>query len=639
MRELKLKLESIDSELEMLADYSLRSGVGSIGFRTMWRETAEHTEWIEVELEQEVPLDQIVLTPTLWRDSKKGFVADAFPQAFRVIAQTDDQQQTVVAEFKSTDHLLPRIAPLVIPAGGITASRVRLEASRLPARFFDGKFILQLSEIMVFSGDTNVALRRPVNVSSAHPGRTSSAWNKRFLTDSHTPYLMNAAEGIASTAYIAPARKQANLVLDIGQPLPLSRIHLHAVEQGDTVPQAHAGNFGFPDHLRVEGASRPDFSDATTLLEFKQESLNDTGPIMMWHFPETICRYVQISNLTTNETFQLGFAEIELFSGETNVALGKPVQSETTRHKPSVRALSSLTDGRNLYGNILPIREWMEQLARRHDLERDRPAVVAELDVRYARQRTNLNRMAWLTALLFVGTAFAILIERFIHLGQLTQLKERFAADLHDELGANLHTIGLLSDLAEESREEPDELSEFLRRIRTVTERSGTAVCHVTNLHESNGLFVGLKADIMRAAERIVAQLEHTLVIEGEEYLSQLKPHARIDLFLFYKECLINICRHSGATRLSTRLSADPKNICLTITDNGRGIPDSIQQGIPRSLKRRAHLLGATVSMERPESGGTEISLRLQTRWWQRYSTVDRWLHRNTSPTSITKNG
>ena len=39
--------------------------------------------------------------------------------------------------------------------------------------------------------------------------------------------------------------------------------------------------------------------------------------------------------------------------------------------------MSNLTDGVNFYGAILPVREWLNQLARRHELER---AVLEEDD-------------------------------------------------------------------------------------------------------------------------------------------------------------------------------------------------------------------------------------------------------------------
>ena len=121
---------------------------------------------------------------------------------------------------------------------------------------------------------------------------------------------------------------------------------------------------------------------------------------------------------------------------------------------------------------------------------------------------------------------------------------------------------------------------------------------------------------IKKRPARITADLDHSLVFEGEAFLQRLKPRRRIDLFLFYKESLINIIRHSGATEVKTNLSADRNEFNLTITDNGHGLDGDV----PSSLKRRARLLGAQVSSSKPESGGTRISLTLGSR--------RRWLSR-----------
>ncbi|HUV63016.1 MAG TPA: histidine kinase, partial [Sedimentisphaerales bacterium] len=576
---LEQRLATIDSDLEQLAHYSLRSGIGAIGYRSWAYKTAKHMEWVEIELDRDYPIQEIVLVPTIWRDTKKGFQSDGFPAAFRILAGTiGDHTGTVVAEYHSTDDILPRIASLVIPINEVAASWVRVEAMRLSTRAFDRRHVFQLAELLVFSGTENVALRQPVKTSSNQQD-IAGAWDQRFLVDGFLPYLMDSAQGSQSLAYVSVVGEKPILTLDLGQPYPLSRIHLHAIDQSDTVPQAHAGDLGIPHHLRIEGASRPDFSDAAILLDVLRENIYDTGPIMMWRISEHTCRYVRFFEVESDYSpeirpgqFRIGFAEIELFSKGTNVALNKPVQASSVTREP-FRSLTSLTDGYNLYGRILPVRNWVEQLALRHDLETERPQVLEELSRRYARQKTNLTWMSWLAALLTAGIGFTFLIDRILRLREIAQIKERFAADLHDELGADLHTIGLLGELIEKKAVDlPKDIEKCLHQIRAVSKRSGIAVRHFINRQDDKELYTGLIADMQRAAQRIVVDLEQDITIEGEEVLNRLKPRARADLFLFYKECLINICRHSGATQLDTHLTATKKEIHLTISDNGRGI-------------------------------------------------------------------
>ncbi len=616
---------AVDQELNQLASLSLLSGVGSVGYRSQIHTSPSVVEFIQIDLGNEVSIDQIVLVPTLWRDTKTGFRADGFPLEFKIIAgASGDPFGTVVASYGSSARLLPRIAPLVIPCPGTIASWVRVETVVMSPRAWDGKHILQLAEILVFSGEENVALRKPVETSS--PDSTGGlGWKPRYVVDGFVPYLMDAAEGEQSLAMLSNTEidEQPAITFDLGETLPLDRIHFHATDISDTVPQSISDGFGVPRHFVLEGGNEPDFSDAVHLVEYQMDSIYDIGPVIMRRFPATPCRYVRlvavepfINTLEQIQGSQFGAAEIELFSNGRNVALAIPPQADFSVNTP-LRSLASLTDGRNLYGKILPVRAWLNQLARRHDLETARPVIKRELDLRYLRQKANMNRLGWLTVLLSAGIVAVILIERIRRMRHIARIQERLAADLHDELGANLHTIGLLSDLAADAGDSPAEMATLYRRIRSETERSGIAVRHCSDMLSAKGLYTDILSDMQRASNRIMAKLEHEISVTGEEHLKALAPRTRADLFLFYKECLVNISRHSEATRYATELRAGPDRVQLIICDNGRGMDVSEKDDPPASLKRRAKLLGAKVSVRNPPEGGTCIHLSVKTRKWR----------------------
>jgi signal transduction histidine kinase len=622
--DLEQRLVSVDRELSQLASLSLLSGVGSVGYRSHFHDSPTDPESIEVDLGGEMAINQIVLVPTLWRDTRTSFRADGFPREFRVIAGTAaDTVGTVVASYGPSSRLLPRIAPLVVTCPGTIASWVRVETVVLSPRAWDGKHILQLAEILVFSGEENVALRRPVRISSPE-GTGGLGWDIKYVVDGFVPYIMDAAEGEQSLAFVSGCGigERPSITFDLGESLPLNRIHYHVADLTDTVPQSISDGFDVPRHFVLEGATHPDFRDATHLDEYRMESIYDVGPIIMRSFPVKTCRYVRlialdpfINTLEEVKGSQFGAAEIELFSNGRNVALSVPTQTDISVINPW-RPLVSLTDGRNLYGTILPVKDWMNQLARRHDLEAERPVITRELDRRYLRQKTILNRLGWLTVLLAGGIVAIILIERIRRLHQIARIRERLAADLHDELGANLHTIGLLSDLAADAGDSPAELATLHRRIRSETERSGIAVRYCSDMLAAKELYTDLLADMQRASNRIMAKLEHEISITGEEHLKTLPPRTRADLFLFYKECLVNISRHSGATKYTTELKAGVTGVRLRICDNGRGL-EADDENAPPSLKRRAKLLGAKVTVENRPEGGTCIELNLKVRKWK----------------------
>jgi signal transduction histidine kinase len=618
--QLEQRLETIDSELDQLARFNPRSGTGSIGYRSTEHPDADHLEWVQIELEQPTPIDQIVLVPTLGRDTENGFQADAFPVDFRILAGTDPNSAgTVIASFSAQDLLLPRIAPLVVSCD-TTASWVRVEATKLSARQFNGEFSLELAELLIFSGEENVAINRPVTLSSPDYSNQAIAQlgrRKEFLVDGFVPYQMDTGKGDKTVAFFNGATPEVtpSITIDLKAVVPLSRIHLHSVEQSDTAPQGTTSGFGLPEHLIVEGAQRADFSDAVRLMEYHKASIYDVGPILVHPFPETPSRYVRLTALEPyliqgdQRTWaKVGFSEIELFSLGENVALGKPV---TTQRLTTYRPSSLLTDGSNFYGRILSTREWMAQLARRHELERARPPMAVELNQRYTQQKTMLQRMIWLATLLLVGIGFILLINRSLRQRAIHRTREQIAADLHDELGANLHAIGLLSDFVRREKENPLLLDTLMQRMRSLTERTAAATKYCTNMLESEGLYDNLAEDMRRTATRITTDHQHDLSFEQEVRLQDISPRRRIDLFLFYKECLTNIIRHAEATQISTHLIAGETKVTLTITDNGHGLNGEV----PASLKRRAQLLKSTLITESLASGGTRVTLQFKTRY------------------------
>ncbi|CAA6678005.1 MULTISPECIES: hypothetical protein [unclassified Lentimonas] len=622
---LETRLAEIDQRLGSLAQMSLRTGDGAIGYRSNRHSNADATEWVEIDLEQIYLIDQIVLTPVIWRDFQKGFTTDAFPLQFRILAGTEsDPKGRILAEYDA-QRAAPQgmgIAPVIIPIEPTAASWVRIEATQLSLRTFDQYYAFELSELLIFSGATNVALHQPVkapNQPQSRLKRLSASWSKSYLVDGSVPYLMNSSTGERSISYLSRPMDQltkgktttAFFNVDLGTSYPIEQINLHAIEKGNTVPQSNMDGAGTPPAFSIEGANNPDFSDAIVLVDYTEHLTSSDEPIMMWDVPDTNCRYIRLSvanNERITPDFQIGFAEIELIANAQNVALGKEFTSNIApRHEASSRSIKALTDGRNLYGDILPMHNWLEQLAERHRLETERPLILAEIGHRYAQQKSNLRVMTWLLAAAVAAICFTILIGRNIRVKQAAQIKERFAADLHDELGANLHTISLLSDLARDSVDERDELIGLLDEMRIMSERSGKAARYCTNILEAEELCEDLQDEIEKMSRRLLADIQYTLNFKGKTELGTLRTKRRIDLYLFYKESLVNIIRHSGASEVTIDISASMNRVQFVITDNGSGTTE-----IPPSLARRARLLKAKITTDTPVEGGTSITLNLK---------------------------
>ncbi|MEN9469552.1 MAG: Sensor histidine kinase LiaS, partial [Verrucomicrobiota bacterium] len=585
------------------ASPTMVGGIGSVGSESKFHALPGNTEWFLVDWEKPVPIDQIVLVPMIWL-ADPGYSAGGFPLEFRVLAGLPgDTEGIEIASFREADRLLPRSAPVVIPCQ-TTASWVRIEATRLSQRLNDNSHALQLAELIVFSGEENVALQGKVTSSSVSK-QEGGQRHLSDLVDGYLPYVMNAP-GERTMPFLSHLEfgKEGSLTIDLGSSLPISQIHLHPVESSASSPAGYETDLGIPREFVIEGANKADFSDSVVLAKRKKKSITDSGTMLMLPFPETECRYVRLTTKSTQPSNMFfAFSEIQILSKGRNIAAGKPVRIVGLE---DIKRPESTTDGLNRFGRILPLKQWLGELALRHDLERRLPELWREIQRRYDQQKQNMVFLGWVILLVACAGVMSILVMQLLKTKQIAGLKNRFAADLHDELGANLHSIAILLELAERNlKTHPAGLGE----IRRLVGSTAGAVRYCITKH-SNPLAHDLPTDFHHLNRRILADIECELEITGEEHLQKIKAILADDLFLFYKECLMNVSRHSKATAVRIVLHATPDRIELCVEDNGRGLP----AGTPPSLQRRAALLGARVESARPPGGGTRISLLLKTR-------------------------
>lgn len=614
---LEAQQKLVQRELSELAVMSLDSGVAPIGYRSRPLESADTPYWVQIDFQYATEIEQIILVPTIWRNSDGAFLSDAFPKSFRIVANNSKNDEIVLAEFADTSDLLPRIAPLIIPLEkSVSVNSVRLEITEVSRRAINGDYIFQLAEIMLMNGERNVALHQKLTTSGAsYPDK---GWGTKFLVDGVLPYLMNAADGESSRPYVSEANFEGTpeITFDLGERRTLNGIRLYAVDQADTLPQTYAGNYGFPHHFKLEVANNPDFSDSQEMLDVFIDTDNDVGPIMQWYAPRFEGRYARLTVLSSYKQrvnaelmSRTGFSEIELLM--MGQVIPNVVAQANFRHSdPSLTDLQ-LTDGLNFYGEILPIRQWLEELARRHDLNNTLVDVNSKLKGKYAAQRDRLQMLTGVTlVLLFLLISF-YLIQRLERVKHESLIRERIASNLHDELGANLHAIGHWGELALECRNEPDDLAHILERIHSITHRTGNAARDCSHMLKNQDLCDDLPLEIRRMADRVLADLNYELMVEGESYVDQLSRRVRVDLLLFIKEGAINIIRHSHAKNVLIKLSAEPSlcgiNVTLEIKDDGIGV-----EMISHSLKSRAKLLkGDLTNLAAEHSGCTHLQLKL----------------------------
>ena len=199
----------------------------------------------------------------------------------------------------------------------------------------------------------------------------------------------------------------------------------------------------------------------------------------------------------------------------------------------------------------------------------------------------------------------------------LERMRTRIATDLHDDIGASLSQIAILSEVAvhgipDEAAATRDTLAGIAATSRELVESMSDIVWAINPKHERLN-------DLVRRMRRFAIDLfaegsiDHEFRAPPEEEDVQLNAELRRQLYLVFKECLHNMVRHSRAQRAASELKMRGSWLELTVSDDGCGFDpaDTSHQGHGlRSIRDRAKRLGGEVKVDSSPGTGTRIIFR-----------------------------
>jgi signal transduction histidine kinase len=196
---------------------------------------------------------------------------------------------------------------------------------------------------------------------------------------------------------------------------------------------------------------------------------------------------------------------------------------------------------------------------------------------------------------------------------KLLQIRNDIARDLHDELGADLASISMVSHaVAHQLTTNPILARQSIRQIgetaRKVIKVMREIVWSLHSAHDSAGHFA------LRLHETAHSLFEHQPVQLHFDFGKEEVPvpvFVRRDLYLIYKEILHNALRHAGAQNIYIYFKATAGSIELRVQDDGCGfdISDYPPGHGLLSLQQRAKSLNGRMTIESSATQGTLISL------------------------------
>jgi signal transduction histidine kinase len=227
-----------------------------------------------------------------------------------------------------------------------------------------------------------------------------------------------------------------------------------------------------------------------------------------------------------------------------------------------------------------------------------------------------LWQRGWFLLLLALTVAAAATMAYRYRVDQLLaieRLRTRIATDLHDDIGASLSQIAILSEVArrETGRGSLDVISTIARET---VEQMSDIVWAVNPRHDR---FDSLLHRMRRFAGDTLGGAGIELQFESGKLPAALttRIEARRPLYLVFKEAVNNAARHSGASQVVVHIELVRGVLRMTIADNGCGFdPNAPHQGEGiASIGRRIRDLGGTVEWE-ANGDGTRLVITLPLR-------------------------
>jgi signal transduction histidine kinase len=222
-------------------------------------------------------------------------------------------------------------------------------------------------------------------------------------------------------------------------------------------------------------------------------------------------------------------------------------------------------------------------------------------------------------AVLVVAAAYALHRQRVARLLAVERVRSRIAADLHDDLGASLTRIAVLSELARQKGPQGDgapELRQIADTARQLTDEASDIVWSIDPHHDD---LASLLARLRRLAADLLGErgIELEFAAPPDAEAIRLSADQRRNLLMVLKEALHNAARHAGARRVEVRIEATGSALLAVVRDDGRGFDVTTPaatanggRGLP-NLRARARALEGAVDVRSEPGSGTTITLSM----------------------------
>jgi ligand-binding sensor domain-containing protein/two-component sensor histidine kinase len=227
----------------------------------------------------------------------------------------------------------------------------------------------------------------------------------------------------------------------------------------------------------------------------------------------------------------------------------------------------------------------------------------------------------WFKVLIGLGIVMLLVLLyrlRVTRLRAIERLRVQIAANLHDDVGARLTKVGMLTELVDRETTESNASKPHIRNLaRTVREITQAMDEIVWTINPKNDSVDHLANYIFQYTQEYFQGTGVSCRLDLPPQLPDrpMSTEARHNLFMAVKEALNNSLKHARATEVRVELGLKDGHMIITLSDNGLGFEpgqvDGKGDGL-ENMRRRLEQIGGRLVLESHPGGGTHVRMEVQ---------------------------
>ena len=226
----------------------------------------------------------------------------------------------------------------------------------------------------------------------------------------------------------------------------------------------------------------------------------------------------------------------------------------------------------------------------------------------------------WFKLLLGVAAALLLTLLYRLRVGRLRaieRLRIQIAANLHDDVGARLTKVAMLTEAVDRETTDRQSTKPHIRNIfRTVREITRAMDEIVWTINPKNDTLAHLANYVFQYAQEYFQDtgVSCRLALPAQLPDRPVSTEVRHNLFMAVKEALNNALKHAAASEVRIGLAVTDGHMTITITDNGRGF--AVTQARARgngldNMQQRLAQIGGRLVLESEPGRGTQIRMEV----------------------------